>query len=615
MLFYHVENRHLTPELMKRSVKIFVERCDPEKIYFLSEEIDTYYNMSDIDAQKAVSQVLRGDFSVYNQILSISQKSIARNRIIRSKLLEQMTQEETIELQYVDIEIFKAYSVSEISLKERVKGHLMAQVKIQAIRQNLQSLDSDQYHKALNLMNRRLNRFENYLLFQNSHGVSYSKAKVESIKATLILKSIGKSLDAHSAFLSPDEAVSIKASLQKQFKGIGVVLKEGFDGAYVEDLVAGGPAFKSGKIQKGDTLLKINNKSVKDLPFEEVMEIMRRSPGGKIHLVLLRTYPYEVVDVTLKKEVLTLDDDRLSYSSEPFAGGIVGKIKLTGFYDNDGSISAEKDLKNAIINLKKQGDLKGVVLDMRGNPGGFLSQAVKVAGLFIPKGVIVISKYFNGEMQYSRDIDGRLMYNGPLVILVSKASASAAEVVAQALQDYGVAIVVGDEHTYGKGSIQYINVLKDNRDAYYKVTIGRYYTISGRSTQIQGVESDIVVPTYYAPFQIGERYLQYPLSQDSLGFSFTEQNSLKSYTDPNQLFSSYFPKPELKWKKMLPQLKKNSALRIKQNSGYQQFFKQMDYYEKHHRFENNQLILTNEDLPMQEAVNIVKDMSVIDQQK
>ena len=154
--------------------------------------------------------------------------------------------------------------------------------------------------------------------------------------------------------------------------------------------------------------------------------------------------------------------------------------------------------------LKSQGNLRGLILDLRSNSGGFLSQAVKVAGLFISDGVIVISKYSNGEEKFYRDVDGKTVYDGPLVVLTSKATASAAEIVAQALQDYGVALVVGDEHTYGKGTIQTQTVTDNRSTSYFKVTVGKYYTVSGHTPQKEGVKADIVVPGRWSKEKIGE---------------------------------------------------------------------------------------------------------------
>ena len=275
---------------------------------------------------------------------------------------------------------------------------------------------------------------------------------------------------------------------------------------------------------------------------------MKGKAGSRLSLGLAREGKRYHVD--LVREKVTMDDERVSFDSTPTHEGIIGKIHVPAFYDNGGSVSLEKDLKEALKSLKQEGALKGLVLDFRENGGGFLSQAVKVASCFIQKGVVVISKYADGEVKYERNIDGRLVFQGPIVILTSKASASAAEVVAQALQDYGVALIVGDERSYGKGSMQYQTLTDEHATSFFKVTVGRYYTASGRSPQIQGVQSDILVPTAFFPYNIGERYLEYPLSSDQL--SGEVMGSIKSLRKGGEGLAQYavpYLKPrESKWR-------------------------------------------------------------------
>ncbi len=172
--------------------------------------------------------------------------------------------------------------------------------------------------------------------------------------------------------------------------------------------------------------------------------------------------------------------------------------------------------------MEGKGKLLGLVLDLRNNPGGYLTQAVKVAGLFISDGVVVVSKYSNGEIQYYRDLDGNPQYTGPLVVLTSRLTASAAEIVAQALQDYGVALVVGDDRTYGKGTIQAQTVTDTGASSYFKVTVGEYFTPSGKSPQLTGVKSDVLLPGPYSKTKVGEKYLDHPIAADHIAPSFND---------------------------------------------------------------------------------------------
>jgi carboxyl-terminal processing protease len=311
--------------------------------------------------------------------------------------------------------------------------------------------------------------------------------------------------------------------------------------------------------------------------------------------------------VELTRAKITLADKRVDISSEPFGDGVIGKITLHSFYEGDDGLSSEKDLKKAIDQLSEQGPLHGLVLDMRENSGGFLSQAVKVSGLFISSGVVVISKYSDGSVKYYRSVDGNRYFEGPLVILISRGSASATEIVAQTLRDYGVAIVVGDEQTYGKGTIQHQTVTSDRSEAFFKVTIGRYYTVSGRSTQVEGVKADILVPTDYHFEELGERYLEYPLAPDVATAAF---NDTLADVDPfmrKWFYKYYIPKlqaPEEKWISLIPALRENSERRRALNKNYQTFLKET-------QAKTRKATSGSSDLQMEEAVNIVKDMLLL----
>ncbi len=372
-------------------------------------------------------------------------------------------------------------------------------------------------------------------------------------------------------------------SLEKQFEGVGVVLSEGIDGVMIAELIKGSPAELSGQIQVNDLLVEIDGLPTDRTSFEDVLEMLKKKDRGEIILGFkrfdLQTQREKFFRVPLRKRPIVMKEERIQTGYEKFGDGIIGKISLHSFYESSDGISSEKDIKDAIRSFREKGELHGLVLDLRENSGGFLSQAVKVAGLFVSNGVIVISKYGKGEVHYLRNIVGRSFFNGPLVVLTSKMSASASEIVAQALQDYGVAIVVGDERTFGKGSIQYQTVTDEKADIFFKVTVGRYYTVSGKSTQIDGVIADIVVPTQYAPYNIGERYLEYPLSPDQVAAAYIDPlTDLDEKTRKlfQQRYLPYVQRVVPFWKKMLPALRKNSAYRMAHDPKFQTFLKKQD---------------------------------------
>lgn len=469
--------------------------------------------------------------------------------------------------------------------------------------------------QTIRIFERQARAHENQYLFINEKGEDMSEKEKQNAFVMHVLKSLANSLDAHTTVLNPTEAYDMRIRLEKEMQGIGVMLFLSPKGFIITQLVKEGPAAKSGLVKINDILVEINGNPVSQLSLNKVMEMLRGKAGSNVSLLLKRNIieqgvPVEkMVKVSLVREDLSIDEDRVQWSYETVDGGIIGKIKLDTFYQGDNGITSENDIREAINKLDKQGNLRGLILDLRENSGGFLSQAVKVAGLFITNGVIVISKYFNGEEHFYRDMDGKVSYEGPLIILTSKATASAAEIVAQALQDYGVAIIVGDAHTYGKGTIQSQTVTENQATAFFKVTVGKYYTVSGKTPQIQGVKADIVAPSQFAHENIGEEYLEYPLTQqDIIPAAFDDK--LADIT-PNlkpwymRYYAPSLQHKKLFWDNMLPQLKKMSEARLSKNSEYQMFIKG----------EATRGRSTNaSDLQITEAASIMKDMITLQSQ-
>jgi len=467
------------------------------------------------------------------------------------------------------------------------------------------------------LWEKRLARYENPYLTIDTSGKQVSKELTEHYLAMHTLKAMAKSLDAHTSYFSPQEAFEMRASLEKQFEGVGIILREGISGVVISDLIKGGPAERCGQIIPGDLIVRIDGKPVEGAAYEEILMGLQGSGSSQVSIGFKRkasTQEELYYEVNLKKEKIVMQEERLQYSFEPYADGIIAKLVLPSFYESGSDSSCEKDIREALRALRKEGTIYGVVLDLRENSGGFLNQAVKVAGLFVSSGIIVVSKYSQGEVQYLRDIDGRSYYSGPLIILTSKASASAAEIVAQALQDYGVALIVGDERTYGKGTIQYQTVTDDHASTFFKVTVGRYYTVSGRSTQIEGVKADILVPSYYSAFNIGEKYLEYPLKSHRISPFYIDP--LTDVDARNRVWfqRNYLPYVQKKlsvWNQMLPTLRSNSAFRLSLNKNYQLFLKTLQSKGLNRPASTSRENWGMNDLQMIEAVNVLKDMIII----
>ena len=287
-------------------------------------------------------------------------------------------------------------------------------------------------------------------------------------------------LDPHSSYLTPDQFDDLQVTTTGEFGGLGieVTMEDGF--VKVVTPVDGSPASKAG-IQAGDLILKIDETFVKGLSLGEAVELMRGEIGSEIELMVLSDGDDKPHQVTLERDKIQLH----SVKSRILEPGL-GYLRISQFQNNTGN-----DARKALDKLAKEDTLRGLVLDLRNNPGGVLGGAVEVADLFMDNGLIV---YTQGREKSSRsDFNakpGDRLNGMPMVVLVNGGSASASEIVAGALQDQGRAIVVGNR-TFGKGSVQ--TVLPLSKDKALKLTTARYYTPDGRSIQAEGIEPDIAV--------------------------------------------------------------------------------------------------------------------------
>lgn len=601
MLEYHVEYKEFSPLLIKRSFKLFLDQFDPYKIYLLQSEAHQFLHMS----QEALEQVAEGhrkaSYAKYEELNQLAQNAIVRAREIRKALRLKLL---TCDISSGEEEI-ESFPKTLEDLQKKTYSKLFQFLVSEKRWEGVEDFSQEQREILLDLWEERLSRIEK----------SYMSSRFEPDFSRHVLKACAKGLDAHSSFFSAEEARDLRTTLEKQFEGIGVILREGVRGIMIKGLVKGSPAEKSGKLQKGDLLLAVNGETTSALSYEEVLQKLKGERGEKVVLKLCRLQEGQKEDfeVSIVREKVIMEEDRVQFSEIPFGSGVIGKIEIPSFYESEDGASCVDDLREAISSLKKNKNLLGILVDMRENSGGFLSQAVKVASLFMSGGVVVVSKYAEGQMQYLRNTDGRVFYQGPMVLLTSKASASATEIVAQALQDYGIAVVVGDRRTYGKGTIQYQTVTDKNSSSYFKVTVGKYYTASGRSTQIEGVHADIEIPTAYAPFNIGEKYLAYPLKNDQIEPVFIDPLTDVAPRTRAWMKKKYLPRLQKKlsfWTEVLPVLRSNSEFRIHHDQEFLRFLGKMK--EESEALDLGEAILEPSDPTFQEAVNVLKDMIFLD---
>lgn len=625
ILEHHVDKKEMTATVLQNSLIAYIDQFDPHRIYLLESDLAPYVNLSPTRLNQLIEQYKRQDLSVFKQLNDTIQVSIRRSR----KLREEIEVDSSIFYKKLNQEGkepgYESFATTITELKARLSQQLALFVSLQRKRRHGEEpLKQESLQKELiQAYEDQFREFENNYLYESEKGQPLPTSEQENLFTIHILKALASSLDAHTTFYQAKEAYDMRVRLQKEFFGIGVVLKDTPTGAIVSRLLEGGPAAKSGLIQSGDVLVEVDGKRVMDHPFEKIMEMLHNDKKNEVILVFRRLGENGQADkmftVTLKREEIILNNDRVDVKAETFGNGIIGILTLHSFYQGEG-ISSEKDMREAIQKLEKKGNLRGLILDLRDNSGGFLSQAVKVAGLFITNGVIVISKYSDGDEKIYRDVDGKIAYDGPLIVLTSKATASAAEIVAQALQDYGVAVIVGDEHTYGKGTIQSQTVTDNQSSSYFKVTVGKYYTVSGRTPQKQGVKADIIVPGHWSHEQIGEEYLESTLEPDTIEPIYDDKLVDVSSDVKPWYLKYYVPKLQRRtnaWYHMLPTLRKNSSYRIEHNKNYQYFIKggkgtpEENEEDEWMTIDKKDLNAGEDDLQLQEAISIVKDMVLL----
>lgn len=289
-------------------------------------------------------------------------------------------------------------------------------------------------------------------------------------------------LDPHSAYLDAEEYQELKEGTSGQFGGLGieVTMENGF--IKVVSPIDDTPAQKAG-IKAGDLIIKLDDKPVKGMTLTEAVKHMRGEPGSKIDLLVVREGVEKPLKITITRAVIKVKSVKSRMIEKNY-----GYIRISSFQSGTGEA-----LKEALANLKKEnkGNLKGLVLDLRNNPGGVLNAAVEVSDAFMKSGLIVYTegRIANSQMRFSAAPDD-LIDGAPIVVLINAGSASASEIVAGALQDSKRAIIMG-EKSFGKGSVQ--TILPTNTGSAVKLTTARYFTPSGRSIQAKGIEPDVVL--------------------------------------------------------------------------------------------------------------------------
>ncbi len=369
------------------------------------------------------------------------------------------------------------------------------------------------------------------------------------------LNALGHAYDPHTDYFNTEHAQDFSINMSLSLFGIGAQLSEDDGYCTISRVLHGGPADKSGQLQEKDRILAVAQGTnapvdVVDRELGKVVQLIRGAKGTEVRLTI------SPAEDRAKRRVVTLTRDEIKLEDQeakakliemPDARGgtrRIGVIDLPSFYatidlpgsSNHSAKSTTTDVAKLVKKLEQE-KVDGIILDLRSNPGGSLEEAIKFTGLFIKDGPVVLARSPDGKVTVDCDTDSTVQYDGPLAVMINRFSASAAEIAAAALQDYGRAVIVGDVSTHGKGTVQNLNPLRPflpnatNDPGTLKITIRKFYRVSGASTQLKGVMPDILLPDVlnYSP-DIGEAALENPLIWDTIpSVKYDQLNRVQPY--------------------------------------------------------------------------------------
>jgi len=545
----HFLREPFNDKMSERTLNSYLEILDYSRIYFTKEDIDGFTTKFQL---RIDDQVRNGGVPAAFEIFSVYEERV-RDRVEMAKKLAvpktfTYDSDRTVEMSRKDSPWAKAGEEHDQLWRNLIEGDLLREQLIAEAVAKKKIEDAAKREKAGLEPKKEVDDAESKKSIYEKVSDRYDRI-LKRIKenntedvASLFIKSIAAAYDPHSEYFSQQQYDNFRIGMNKSLTGIGAMLQKDDDqgGATIEGLVVGGPAFKVGKLKVKDRVIGVAQGpdgefiDVVEMKLSDIVDLIRGEIGSMVRLKVTpvgTTDAIEFVDIT--REQIDLKDslataDLIITKDAAGQDEKLGWITLPSFYaDMDGGqTSTTADVRRLLTRLSIEG-IDGLVIDLRDNGGGSLEEAINMTGLFIRKGPVVQSIDWknNRDQKFSRN--GEAVYSGPLIVLVNRASASASEIFAAALQDYGRAVIVGDESTFGKGTVQQLRPVISNKltlpfnrtetqEGALKLTIQTFYRIDGHSTQRHGVVPEVRLPSMLDIAEIGEASLPYALVVDPI---------------------------------------------------------------------------------------------------
>ncbi|MDQ6610731.1 MAG: carboxy terminal-processing peptidase [Bacteroidota bacterium] len=524
----HYQPRDINDEFSKQIFNKYFSDLDPEKNIFLAGDIKSLEKFS----TKIDEEIKGAPVQFFQEAGKLFDVRVKEAEIFYKDILSKpfdFSKDET----YIGDADKKSFPATDAARKEEWRKYL----KYLTLQRYADLTDSRESNKgkegAVNKTDTELEK-EAREKVQTAMGRTFDHYRnkfTEEDKFNVFVNTITEIMDPHTEFMPPVDKRYFDEAMSGSFYGIGAQLSYDEGNIKIASVLPGGPAQKSGQVEAGDIIVRVGEgKDVTETELsgftvQDAVKLIRGKMGSDVKLTLRKK------DGTLKKLTLVRDkivQDEAYVRSAVIKEGTqkVGYIYLPEFYADfqqmDG-VRSGMDVAKEVNKLKGEG-VDGIVIDLRNNGGGALYDVIQIAGLFIDEGPVVQVRDRQGKPQVMRDKDEGLVYDGPLVVMVNEMSASASEILAAAMQDYGRGIIMGSSSTYGKGTVQRTigldpesNFTNTNSDlGSLKVTLQKFYRINGGSTQQKGVVPDVIVPDYLEYLKIREKDNPYSLKYDEI---------------------------------------------------------------------------------------------------
>lgn len=523
----HYDMRKIDDEFSKHIYEDFIESLDPMKRHFTEKDLEDFKEFR----TKIDDQILEKDITFFNVVYDRYLLSLKSTEEFYGSIIENGFEFDSDEIVNTDYEKLE-YVKNDKALKERWRKQLKFSVL-------------SNYYSALETQNalakesdtaevKSLEELKKEAIDQTKESIERYFSNSNELRRedwfNLYINTVVEQFDPHTNYLAPRDKERFDISMSGKLEGIGARLQKLRDNVKIVEIISGGPAWRGKDLEVGDLIVKVKQQdedkavSITGMRLDDAVDLIK-GPKGTLVTLTVKKVDGTYKDIKIERDVVEIEETYAKSTIIEKDGIDFGFINLPKFYfnmDNYKERNAASDIKKEIESLK-QSNIQGLVIDLRNNGGGSLSTVVEMAGLFIDKGPIVQVKDKDGAVDVLRDRDSGTVWDGPLVILVNELSASASEILAAAMQDYKRAVIIGSRQTYGKGTVQNVanlNRWMRNSDlgdmGALKLTTQKFYRISGGSTQLKGVESDVVVPDRFSFIDIGERDYENPLPFDKI---------------------------------------------------------------------------------------------------